>query len=175
MRRNAEGKFESTGELMEYPGGEVMTSTYLTPDYSVGAANVQWHDGRQTDAFFVTFRRAATPKSLADISTIFCRYTANDDGPGRPQTDPRNPEGVSGANLLADLGRVRAVQKDGTVLAGDTVDFAGQKMGPLGKRTRLGADRFHFFLCRSSRFWFASANNSSALTFRSIIVRNASA
>lgn len=113
----AQQKYVSTGEPMEYQGGELTTTTFLTRDYAVGSATVQFHDGNQTDAFFVNFRRAAEPKSLADVSTIFCRYTVNDDAPGRPWVDPRNPGGGGSYDLLADSGRVRAIQKDGTVLA----------------------------------------------------------
>jgi len=110
-------KFASTGEPIEYQGGELTTTTYLTRDYAVGSATVQFHDGNQTDTFFVNFRRSAQPKSLEDISTIFSRYTVNDDAPGRPWVDPRNPSGPGSHDLLADGGRVRAIQKDGTVLA----------------------------------------------------------
>jgi hypothetical protein len=115
MNRDASGKFTPTNEVMEYQGGELVTTTYMTPDYAVGSATVQMHDGNQTDTFFVNYRRTAQPNSITDNGTIFCRYTVNDDGPGRFWTDPRS--GETSKNLLADSGRVRAVQKDGTVLA----------------------------------------------------------
>jgi hypothetical protein len=89
----------------------------MTPDYAVGSATVQFHDGNQTDAFFVNYRRTAVPNSIQDTGTVFCRYTVNDDGPGRPWSDPRSGEPHSSRDVLADSGRVRAVQKDGTVLA----------------------------------------------------------
>jgi hypothetical protein len=116
MARGAGGQFASTGELMEYPGGELVSTTYMTPDYAVGSATTQFHDGNQTDTFFVNYRRAAKPASIRDTGTIFCRYSVNDDRPGRPWIDPRSPDHAS-RNLFADAGRVRAVQKDGTVLA----------------------------------------------------------
>jgi hypothetical protein len=53
---------------------------------------------------------------MKDVGADFCRYTVNHDGPGRPWTDARSPDPTS-RNLLADSGRVRAVQKDGVVLA----------------------------------------------------------
>jgi hypothetical protein len=115
MNLSASGKFEASSEVMEYAGGELVCTTYMMPDYAVGSATVQFHDGNQTDTFFVNYRRAANAQSIRDTGTIFCRYTVNDDGPGREWTDPRS--GERSRDLLADSGRVRAVQKDGTVLA----------------------------------------------------------
>ncbi len=117
MSRDAEGKFKPTGEVMEYQGGELVSTTFMTPDYAVGSATVQFHDGNQTDTFFVNYRRTANPDSIKDTGTIFCRYCVNDDGPGRPWTDPRSPDHGASRNLVADAGRVRAVQQDSTVLA----------------------------------------------------------
>lgn len=117
MSGGAGGKFTPTNEVMEYQGGELVATTYMTPDYAVGSATVQFHDGNQTDAFFVNYRRTAKPDSIKDTGTIFCRYCVNDDRPGHSWTDPRSPEHGASRNLLADSGRVRAVQKDGTVLA----------------------------------------------------------
>jgi hypothetical protein len=120
MVRAPDGEFKLSEELFEYPSGELVATTYLTEDYAVGSANVQFHDGIQTDTFFVNFRRAERPSSLKEISTIYCRYAANDDAPGRPWRDARNRnpkvEWIT-LDLLGDAGRVRAVQKDGTVLA----------------------------------------------------------
>jgi hypothetical protein len=48
----AQGKFE-TNELLEYPCGELVTTTHLTSDYAVGSGTCQFHDGNQTDTFFV--------------------------------------------------------------------------------------------------------------------------
>lgn len=89
----------------------------MTADYAVGSSTVQFHDGIQTDAFFVNYRRAEKPDSLADTGTIFCRYTVNDDRPGRPWSDLRSAEPHPSRDILSDAGRMRAVQKGGTVLA----------------------------------------------------------
>jgi hypothetical protein len=53
---------------------------------------------------------------LKDISTIFSRYTVDDEGPGRPWTNPRNPGAEISRSLLGEAGRTRTVQKDGTVI-----------------------------------------------------------
>ncbi|WP_321472138.1 hypothetical protein [uncultured Paludibaculum sp.] len=117
MNRDASGKFVPTQEVMEYQGGECVTTTYMTPDYAVGSATVQMHDGNQTDAFFVNYKRAPRPESIKDTGTIYCRYCINDDRPGYPWSDPRSAEPHPSHDILADAGRVRAVQKDGCVLA----------------------------------------------------------
>ncbi|HEY3935936.1 MAG TPA: hypothetical protein VGL97_00775 [Bryobacteraceae bacterium] len=117
MTRGADGKFQATDGLLEYPCGELVSTSYQTEDYAVGSATCQFHDGNQTDTFFVNFKRAERPASLEDTGTIFCRYACNGDGPGVPWHDPRNQTGERSTDLFADSGRVRTVQKDNTVLA----------------------------------------------------------
>jgi hypothetical protein len=111
------GKPTQKDEIFEYPSGQAITTSYLTEDYAVGSSTAAFLDGNQTDVFFVNFRRAAKPNSLADVSTIYSRYTVDDFGPGKPWTDPRNPGREVTTSLLGEAGRVRAVQKDGAVLA----------------------------------------------------------
>ena len=111
------GKFEKTQELFEYPCGELVATTHLTEDYAIGSATCQFHDGNQTDTFFVNFRRSARPASIRETSTIFARYATNKNGPGVRSLDPRNESGEPTADLFADAGRVRTVQKGRTVLA----------------------------------------------------------
>jgi hypothetical protein len=110
------GKPVKTDELFEYPADHLVASTYMTEDYAVGSATAPFLDGNQTDTFFVNFRRAEKPASLRDVSTIFSRYTVDDDGPGRLWTDPRNPGVEVTRSLLGESGRTRTVQKDGTVV-----------------------------------------------------------
>ena len=110
------GKPKKVDEVFEYPSGDVVTTCYMTQDYAVGSATATFLDGDQTDAFFINFRRAEKPKSLRDISTIYTRYTTDDFGPGKPWTDPRNPGAEVTTSLLGEAGRVRAVQKENTVL-----------------------------------------------------------
>jgi len=110
------GKPAKKDELFEYPAGQLVSTTYMTEDYAVGSATAPFLDGNQTDTFFVNFRRAEKPDSLKDVSTIFSRYTVDDEGPGRPWTDPRNPGAEVSRSLLGEAGRVRTVQKDGTVI-----------------------------------------------------------
>jgi hypothetical protein len=117
MTKDADGKFRTTEGLLEYPCGELVSTSYLTEEYAVGSATCQFHDGNQTDTFFVNYKRAETPSSLRDTGTIFCRYACNGDGPGLPWHDPRNQTNERSKDLFADAGRVRAVQKDNTVLA----------------------------------------------------------
>lgn len=110
------GKPAKKDELFEYPAGQLVSTTYMTEDYAVGSATAPFLDGNQTDTFFVNFRRAEKPDSLKDVSTVFSRYTVDDEGPGRPWTDPRNPGAEISTSLLGEAGRVRTVQKDGTVI-----------------------------------------------------------
>jgi hypothetical protein len=117
MTRGADGKFHEAEGILEYPCGELVSTSYLTDDYAVGSATCQFHDGNQTDTFFVNYRRAERPSSLADVGTIFCRYACNEDGPGLPWHDPRNQTDERSKDLFADAGRVRTVQKDNAVLA----------------------------------------------------------
>jgi len=117
MMKGADGKFRATEELLEYPCGELVSTSYLTEDYAVGSATCQFHDGNQTDTFFVNYKRAETPSSIRDTGTIFCRYACNGDGPGLAWHDPRNQTDERSKDLFADAGRVRTVQKDNTVLA----------------------------------------------------------
>lgn len=108
--------FHPSSELFEYPSVEVLSKNYMTEDFAIGTATAQFHNGDQTDTFFVNFRRAKTPASLADISTIFCRYTSDDHRPGSPEGNPVRPQFGRSADLLIDEGRVRTVQKDSTAL-----------------------------------------------------------
>lgn len=117
IQARVNGKFQKTAELFEYPCGELVSTSYLTRDYASGSGTCQFHDGNQTDTFFVNFRRAEKPSSLNDISTIFARYATNGAGPGIPARDPRNEAGEASADLFFDSGRVRTVQKKNTVLA----------------------------------------------------------
>jgi hypothetical protein len=105
-----------TEEVIEYPAGELVSTTYMTEDLAVGSATEQFLDGNQTDAFFVNFRRSPKPRSLEDVSTIYCRYAVDDFGPGLPWTDPRNPGVEATRSLFGESGRMHAVQKDGAVL-----------------------------------------------------------
>jgi hypothetical protein len=110
------GKPKKVDEVFEYPSGDLVSTTYMTKDYAVGSATAPFLDGNQTDAFFVNFRRAETPNSLEDVSTVFTRYTVDDFGPGKPWTDPRNPGKEVTTSMLGESGRVRAVQKKNTVI-----------------------------------------------------------
>ncbi|HEY1948030.1 MAG TPA: hypothetical protein VGG97_13540 [Bryobacteraceae bacterium] len=116
IRNTANGKPKKTEEVIEYPSGELVATTYMTGNFAVGSATEQFLDGNQTDTFFVNFQRSAHPNSLHDISTIFCRYTVDDFGPGKPWTDPRNPGVEVTRSLFGESGRTHPLQKDGTVL-----------------------------------------------------------
>lgn len=118
MIRNSapNGQPTKTSDVFEYPAGEVATTTYMTEDYSLGTATVPFLDGDQTDVFFVTFRRGPKPDSLSDVSTIYSRFTVDDEGPGLPWTDPRNPGREITTSLLGESGRVHAVQKRRTAI-----------------------------------------------------------
>jgi hypothetical protein len=80
----------------------------MTENYTLGSTTAQFLAGHDNDVFFVNFRRKAPASTLADISTIYCRYTMNDQQPGSMYIDMNF--------IICDEGRVRTVQKDGTVL-----------------------------------------------------------
>lgn len=110
------GPFTKSDELFEYPSGETVTTAYLTYDYALGSGTAEFHDGNQTDTFYVNFRRAAPARSLRDVATIYSRYTTNDHRPGVPEGNPVHPEWGASTDLLVDEGRTRVAQKDGTAL-----------------------------------------------------------
>jgi hypothetical protein len=125
------GKPKKVDEVFEYPAGDLVSTTYMTKDYAVGSTTAPFLDGNQTDTFFVNFRRAETPDSLKDVSTIFARYTVDEFGPGRPWTDPRNPGVEVTTSMLGEAGRVRTVQKKNTVLVAyrSKSQFVGEYRG----------------------------------------------
>lgn len=105
-----------TGEVFEYPSGELVATTYMTEDYAVGSTTAQFHQGYQTNAFFVNFRRTVPARSIMNTGTIFCRYTTDEGSPGRIWTDPEHPERGAGTYTFADEGRARTAQKDACVM-----------------------------------------------------------
>jgi hypothetical protein len=107
--------FTDSSELFEYAAAEIVSRTYMTKDFALGTSSGQAHR-YQSDAFFVNFRRAQAPAQLADVSTIFCRYSTDDHWPGRPSTNPRIPGDEPNTDLFAEEGRCHAVQKDTTAL-----------------------------------------------------------
>jgi hypothetical protein len=125
------GKPKKVDEVFEYPAGDLVSTTYMTKDYAVGSATAPFLDGNQTDTFFVNFRRAETPNTLEDVSTVFARYTVDDFGPGKPWTDPRNPGVEVTTSMLGEAGRVRTVQKKNTVVVAyrSKSQFVGEYRG----------------------------------------------
>lgn len=116
VERGPDGALRRTRDAFEYPSTEVVTTTWMNEDFALGSSTAQFHNGYQTDAFFVNFRRAAPARSLRDISTIYSRYTTNANGPGELWVNPENTSGEASRNLFADEGRVRTTQKNDTVL-----------------------------------------------------------
>jgi hypothetical protein len=125
------GKPKKIDQPFEYPSGEARTTTWMTPDYALGTTTQPFLDGNQTDAFYVNFRRAPHPNTFADVSTIYCRYTTDDFGPGKPWTDPRNPGQEVTTSSWNDAGRVHAIQKKSTALVAyqSKSQFIGQYRG----------------------------------------------
>lgn len=117
LEKDAAGEFRKSSELLEYPCGEVVTTTYMTADYAAGSASTPFGDGSQTDAFYVNYRRAGRPASLDGIGTIFSRYCVNDNAPGLPCANSLDPKAEKTLDLLPDFGRAYTVQKGPTILA----------------------------------------------------------
>lgn len=90
-------------DFYEYPAGVTDIETYMTPDYAVGTATKDFHNGVQTNSFTLIYKREKEAKTAADVRNVFCRYLIND-----APSDKRKP--------FVEQGRKTAFQKDGTAM-----------------------------------------------------------
>lgn len=102
-------------DAYEYPSGVANISTYMTERYSLGVASHEFHNGLQTDSFFVTYPRCSKPKHQKDIRTIYARYAVNDKKPGQDNEYP--VQGVKNtAFLFQDEGRKLGLHHENTAM-----------------------------------------------------------
>lgn len=82
----------------EYQGGEIQQHLYMTENYSIGTATREFHNGMQTDSYFVSYKKKDLPSEMSDIRNVFARYIVNDKGIGE--------------GFISDHGRKTAIQHD---------------------------------------------------------------
>ncbi len=71
-----------TGDLaVEYAAGVNELYAYLDRGYSLGTSRREFHNGVQTDSFFLAYKKADKVQSQADIGTVYARYAINGEEP----------------------------------------------------------------------------------------------
>jgi hypothetical protein len=88
----------------EYPAVEGDIQTYMTADFALGTSTREFHNGEQTDAFHLLYRRTAQVRRPADIGTVFSRYVIN------------GKEISSSLNIRNDEGRKLTLQHERVAL-----------------------------------------------------------
>lgn len=102
------------GELAnyEYGAGSGVISTYMTEDYALGTATCEFHNGIQTDAFHLLYRRVNPVTTQQNIGTIYARYSVNDDCPPEDETlleDQGRKLGIQHRNLAVQLHKAKPI------------------------------------------------------------------
>ena len=64
-----------------YPAGENEISCYMTKEYAVGVSQVPFHNGVQTDSFFLLCKKTDKIEHSKDLQSIYLRYIVNDGEP----------------------------------------------------------------------------------------------
>ena len=97
---------QQEGELAnyEYPAGNGRISTYMTEDYALGVASHEFHNGIQTDAFHLLYRRRIPALQQRDIGTVYARYLVNEKQPSHQMV------------ILEDDGRKLGIQHKNTAM-----------------------------------------------------------
>ncbi|MCM3749739.1 hypothetical protein M3223_20515 [Paenibacillus pasadenensis] len=90
--------------VYEYPAAEGLIHTYMTDNYALGTSTREFHNGMQTDAFHLLYRRSAPVRKLNDVGTVFARYVSDDKEAGLSM------------NILNDEGRKLALQHENTAV-----------------------------------------------------------
>ncbi|SDS22721.1 hypothetical protein SAMN05444162_1004 [Paenibacillaceae bacterium GAS479] len=88
----------------EYPAAEGLIQTYMTDNYALGTSTREFHNGMQTDAFHLLYRRSVPVRKLNDVGTVFSRYVSN-----TKKID-------LSMNILNDEGRKIALQHENTAV-----------------------------------------------------------
>ena len=96
-----------------YPGGAYPVTTYMTQDYSLGAALKDFSAGCQTETFRLTWRTKTYYTKQADIGALFVKYLMDNHGenekPTEYNTSPFN-------HYIVDKGRKHCVACDDSAL-----------------------------------------------------------
>ncbi|MDR6550867.1 hypothetical protein [Paenibacillus qinlingensis] len=102
-------------DMVEYPAGVGLITTYMQEDYALGTSTHEFHNGVQTDSFHLMYRRVSEAKAQQDTRAVYARYVLNDHVPGQTNTYARLSS-TSADSLLWDEGRKLAIQDKGTVM-----------------------------------------------------------
>lgn len=106
---------EQSPEAEEYPAGNGIISTYMTADYAIGVATNGYHNGNQSDAFHLLYRRKDPVRRQPDVNTVYARYIANRRAPGQFNKYP-SMSADTGPHLLWDEGRKLAFRHERTAM-----------------------------------------------------------
>ena len=90
-------------DYYELPPANNHLYTYMTEEYAIGSSRYYFHDGNQSHALHVLYRKRPV-KAHSDVGTAFFRYAVNDHEIGW------------GDSAYFDLGRKLAVQKENTAM-----------------------------------------------------------
>ncbi|MBR5507556.1 MAG: hypothetical protein IKV88_05870, partial [Clostridia bacterium] len=91
--------FTKEDNFYEYPACEIQQHLYMTEKYSIGTATREFHNGIQTNSFFVSYKRCDEPKKMSDVRSVFAKFIVNDSEKESPY-------------IIHDYGRKLAIQKD---------------------------------------------------------------
>lgn len=61
-----------------YAAGENQVSCYMTEEYAVGVSRIPFHNGIQTDSFYLLCKKKEKVEHTKDIQPVFVRYIIND-------------------------------------------------------------------------------------------------
>ena len=64
-----------------YPAGENEISCYMTEEYAVGVSKVPFHNGIQTESFYLICKNCDKVKHSKDLQAVYLRYVLNDEKP----------------------------------------------------------------------------------------------
>ncbi len=105
-----------------YPASDNEISCYMTTAYSVGISKVPFHNGMQTESFYLLCKKTDKVTHSKDLQSIYLRYLINDE-----QTF------TASSSLLADRGRKIAVANKNIGFVGyrPTRRVVGEKVNSL--------------------------------------------
>ncbi len=96
-------------DLVEYPAGEGVVTTFITEDYAMGSTTREFHNGVQTDSFHLLYRRSQQVTHQRDVRTVYARYLINDKRPGQTNVYPHFGATADDSHLW-DEGRKIGIQ-----------------------------------------------------------------
>ena len=69
-----------------YPAGENEISCYMTEEYAVGVSKTPFHNGSQTESFYLLCKKSDCVEHSKDLQAVYLRYILNDEQPSTTQT-----------------------------------------------------------------------------------------